>query len=59
MKKTECACPHCETELKEGCFSPKFCKPCSVKKNTKICNDCKAQYLAEYGECPSCSTKNK
>lgn len=54
-KNKECACPHCETELKKGCMQPAFCKPCGiVNKNIKICPECKAEYLAEYEECPSC-----
>lgn len=57
MEKKGCACPHCEMELKEGCFSPGFCKPCGVKKNIMVCPECKAEYLAEYKECPSCNTK--
>jgi hypothetical protein len=51
-----CSCPHCEDELKNGCMSPKFCKPCLVKnKNIEVCSLCGAQYSSEYDKCPSCS----
>ncbi|WP_052571245.1 hypothetical protein [Endomicrobium proavitum] len=62
MGNKNCSCPHCSSELKNGCFSPKFCKPCGVKSNVKICPDCQAEYLAEYDKCPSCAAaklKNK
>ncbi|MCL2334865.1 MAG: DNA repair protein RadA [Endomicrobia bacterium] len=60
-----CACPFCEPELTNGCFSPDFCKPCAGSKASgnaagkackiKVCQICGAQYSAEYGECPSCA----
>jgi hypothetical protein len=54
-KMKSCSCPHCVTELKKGCFSPCFCKPCGIiNEKIKICARCKAQYSAEYEECPSC-----
>ncbi|MCL1972398.1 MAG: hypothetical protein FWG57_05350 [Endomicrobia bacterium] len=58
-KAKECGCPHCEPELKKGCFEPKFCKPCQIKKNIKVCAECKAEYAAEYDECPSCAANKE
>jgi hypothetical protein len=57
----DCSCPHCETELKSGCMSPKFCKPCCVKEKSKakVCPVCKAEYASEYDGCPSCSVSAK
>jgi len=52
----KCSCPHCSPELTNGCFSPEFCKPCGANKKVKICQKCKAEYLAEYEECPACKT---
>jgi hypothetical protein len=50
-----CSCPHCEDELKNGCMSPTFCKPCGSKnKNIKVCSVCGAQYSLEYEKCPAC-----
>jgi hypothetical protein len=52
----DCSCPYCQEELKKGCMSPKFCKPCGVKnKNIKVCSVCGAQYSLEYRKCPACS----
>jgi hypothetical protein len=65
MRKIKsCSCPHCETELKMGCFHPGFCRLCGIIPNEKIkiCARCKARYAAEYDECPSClaaSIRNK
>jgi nitrogen fixation NifU-like protein len=60
-KSQSCSCPLCETELKNKCTSPSFCKPCcsSGNKNVVICSVCKAEYLAEYSECPSCFAAKK
>ncbi|MDR2860328.1 MAG: hypothetical protein LBV66_00655 [Elusimicrobiota bacterium] len=57
----KCECPYCETELKNGCLNPKFCKPCSihVDKNIKVCAECGSQYSAEYDTCPSCCADKK
>jgi hypothetical protein len=56
-KDRSCSCPHCETELKNSCMSPKFCKPCCSKENNsvKVCSACKSEYSSEYDECPSCA----
>ncbi|MCL2390593.1 MAG: hypothetical protein FWD54_02950 [Endomicrobia bacterium] len=60
QKNKACCCPHCEKELKNGCFSPSFCKPCRINEKQagdfKICPECKAEYLTQYEECPSCKT---
>jgi hypothetical protein len=59
MHKDNCLCPYCQTELKKGCLSPKFCKPCSTKKseNIKICDVCKSEYSNEYEDCPMCKSE--
>jgi hypothetical protein len=56
-KTNSCKCGYCEIELKKACFSPQFCKPCSVKKNSeiKVCKKCGAVYEPQYQQCPSCS----
>jgi hypothetical protein len=57
-----CCCPHCETELKMGCFSPDFCKPCHIDKRNRVikaCPICKSEYAYEYTECPACSMPKK
>jgi len=66
MKNTfdyrDCYCPHCETELKKGCLSPEFCKPCHVNKrnsDVKVCPVCKSEYVHEYSKCPACSVREK
>jgi len=63
----KCSCGFCDKELKNGCMSPEFCKPCSstqkreagLNENVKICPLCKSEYLAEYEECPNCTITNK
>jgi hypothetical protein len=58
-KARKCGCPHCETELKKGCMGAEFCRPCGmINKKIKICAKCKAEYLSEYEECPSCAASN-
>jgi hypothetical protein len=55
-----CLCPHCEDELKNGCMSPTFCKPCGQKtKNIKVCPVCQVEYSLEYEKCPACSVIGK
>ncbi|GHT37034.1 hypothetical protein AGMMS49593_03210 [Endomicrobiia bacterium] len=58
-----CGCSRacCEIELRDGCISPKSCKPCCAREEnkTKVCCVCKAEYACEYDKCPSCSVSAK
>jgi hypothetical protein len=59
MYKDNCSCPFCQTELKNGCLSPEFCKPCCVTKNSSIevCDVCESEYSNEYKQCPICQAE--
>jgi hypothetical protein len=56
MKKEETGT---ESRFCGNCKNGSGCNICQTKKNIKICPACKAEYLAQYGECPSCSADKK
>ncbi|MDR1926136.1 MAG: hypothetical protein LBQ13_00370 [Endomicrobium sp.] len=55
-KNQSCLCPHCELELKNGCMSPKFCRPCGInaKKDMKV-----SEYAPKYDKVPLHTPENK
>ncbi len=57
MEKTKkCKCGFCQDELKNSCFEPEFCKPCSVE--FVKCPDCLIMYEKHIQKCPQCASLN-